>query len=468
MTDAATGERLIAEVERGAEDGVREAFRVDSPVRIDPRRFAGPQGEPLQRFPLKLSAQRRLRVCFFSREYPPLGHGGIGQWTRELATGLAARGHEVTVIARALDDEPRIDFTDGVWVHRIDGAPISAEDAADFAPAPASLSGYSLALLREFERVNPRRRFDLISAPIADLEALAALRRAPVPVVLSLHTTYQLSLPHKPDWLSRPDYLAGHVRPAIACESELIARSPHILANSQAIVRDIEAAHGIVVDRRRIEIVPHGVADLSVGVTPPPRDGLVHLLFVGRLEARKGADVLLSILPNLLARHPALVAHIVGDDTIPFGATTLRAKYEADADADALARTTFYGASAREDVLARYAACDLFVAPSRYESFGLIFVEAMAFGKPVVAFDVGGAAEIVRNGVDGWLARDGDADDLTACVARLVADADARARMGRAGREAYERSFSAERMIERAETYYRGLLAQDRRATAAA
>ena len=97
--------------------------------------------------------------------------------------------------------------------------------------------------------------------------------------------------------------------------------------------------------------------------------GEVKLLFVGRLEERKGADALLSILPDLLAAHPELVADIVGEDAIPVGDRTLRRRYEDDnADRpEVLARTRFHGALPRGEVLAQYAAADIFVAPSKYE-----------------------------------------------------------------------------------------------------
>jgi len=447
-------ERSFAEVERGVADGVVEALRREaapaSPARV--------QGEAFAAFPLRLAADTRLRVCLFSREYPPLGHGGIGQWTREVAAGLAARGHEATVISRALDGRPSVDFIEGVWVHRIDAAPISEAQAQAFAPAPASLTAYSLALLREFERIDGHRRFDLISGPIADLEPMASLARASVPVIVSLHTTYKLSLPHKPDWLSRPDYLRGHVEPAIVCEGRLIAEGPHILANSRIIVDDIEAAHGLIVDRAKVTIIPHGISDLAAGAAQRARsDGAVHLLFVGRLEERKGADVLLTILPELLEAHPALVAHIVGDDGILAGEKTLRRHFEDDnaGRSDVLARTRFYGALPRAEVEAHYAAADIFVAPSKYESFGLIFIEAMCFGKPVVAYDVGGAAEIVTNGVDGLLAPAGAPVKLAEAVARLVEDRALREKLGRNARKTYESAYTTDLMIDRLEAYYR-------------
>ena len=424
--DVATVDRLISEVERGVEDGIADALRQRAPALLSGALIEAAKDDVFTRFPLRLAAEQRLRVCLFSREYPPLGHGGIGQWTREVAVGLAKRGHEVTVVCRALEGRPqRIDFLDGVWVHRIQPVAVGEADAETFAPAPASLIAYTLALHREVERIDGHRRFDLISGPIADLEPMASLKLANIPVIVSLHTTYKLSLPHKPDWLSRPDYLAGHVEPAIACEAELIADGPHILANSRAILDDIEAAHGLTIDRDKVAIIPHGISDLAGGMRAPASEpGVVRLLFVGRLEERKGADVLLAILPDLIAQHPALVVDIVGEDGIPYGDTTLRRRYEADnaGRPEVLARTHFHGSLKRGQVRARYADCDLFVAPSKYESFGLIFIEAMCFGKPVVAYDVGGAAEIVDHGIDGWLVPASDERQLAQAISKLIED----------------------------------------------
>ncbi|MDE3177224.1 MAG: glycosyltransferase [Pseudomonadota bacterium] len=462
--DQATIDRLIGEVERGVEDGVADALRLTTPALLSPATLAPARHDSFQPFPLTRPAPERLRICLLSREYPPQGHGGIAQWTREVAVGLAARGHEVSVIARALDGPKGIDFVEGVWVHRVDPAPITQEEAAAFAPAPASLSAYSLALFREYERIDARRRFDVVSGPIADLEPMVCLARAPTPVIVSLHTTYKLSLPYKPDWLSRPDYLAGHVEPAIVSEGELMTKGPHILANSRTIVADIEAAHALKIDPARIEIVPHGISDLSLeapaAVEP---DGQVHLLFVGRLEERKGADALLAQLPGLLAAHPTLVAHIVGDDGIVIDDTTLRRRYEIDNSArpDILARTRFYGALSREGVIAQYAACDIFIAPSKYESFGLIFIEAMCFGKPTVAYGVGGAAELIRDGVDGLLASPDAPAELAACVSRLVDDPALREAIGRNARATYESCYTTELMLDRLEAYYRRVAGKD-------
>jgi glycosyltransferase involved in cell wall biosynthesis len=192
------------------------------------------------------------------------------------------------------------------------------------------------------------------------------------------------------------------------------------------------------------------------------REGTVNLLFVGRLEERKGADALLAIIPGLLAAHAELVAHIVGEDNIPVGDETLRRRYEGDnaASPDVLARTRFYGALPRRDVLAHYAGCDLFVAPSKYESFGLIFIEAMCFGKPVVAYDVGGAAEIIDSGRDGWLVPAGQPQKLAGAIHLLVGSRSLREDLGRNARKTYEARYAAPLMIDRLEAYYRRVARQ--------
>ena len=111
--------RSLAEVERGVADGVAEALRREA-APAPPARAQ----DAFAAFPLRLAADKRLRVCLFSRN---IRRRATAAWprTREVAVGLAARGHEATVISRALDGRPSLDFIEGVRVHRIDAAPIN-------------------------------------------------------------------------------------------------------------------------------------------------------------------------------------------------------------------------------------------------------------------------------------------------------------------------------------------------------
>jgi glycosyltransferase involved in cell wall biosynthesis len=456
--DMETVDRLIAEVERGARDGVRDAFLHPGPRGISAELMARAAGSEFTKFPLPLPASERLRVCFLSQDYPPLGNGGIGQWVREMAVNLAARGHEITVICRSETDYPYIDFIDGVWVHRIVQQPYSRADLAEYEPTPQSLLHYSGSACDEIRRIQGRRQFQIVSGPIFDLEPLVALRELDIPVVVSLHTTYKLMLPHKPEWLDNDQYRRDHVEPAILKEKEILETAPFIVSNTRALLADLEAAYCVALPPGRGVVIHHGLKDLSEGVEPfPPSPGVVRLLFVGRMEPRKGADLLLEALPPLLARHPNLVVDMVGDDEVVVNGRTLRERFEESARRDGvdIGRVAFHGSVPREYLLRHYASCDIFVAPSRYESFGLIFVEAMIFSKPSIGIAVGGVVEVVTNELDGLLIPKDDPILLADEVSRLVNDPELRARLGAAGRKTYETRFHIEKMLDESEAYYR-------------
>ena len=126
-----------------------------------------------------------------------------------------------------------------------------------------------------------------------------------------------------------------------------------------------------------------------------------RILFVGRLEARKGVDTLLESAVMLAASGVEFELRLVGDASLegPSG-LTYRDAFERD-HPELGDRVSFLGRVDDETLRQEYMACDIFVAPSRFESFGLILLEAMMFSKPVVATDIGGMREIINDGVSG-------------------------------------------------------------------
>ena len=107
---------------------------------------------------------------------------------------------------------------------------------------------------------------------------------------------------------------------------------------------------------------------------------------------------------------------------------------------------------------------DIFLAPSLHESFGLIYVEAMRYSVPSVAYAAGGVPEVVTDGEDGLLAPLGDTRALHAALRRLIDDADLRRRLSRGARHSFEKKFGADLMVERLEDVYRGVAAGKKRA----
>src|SRR5262249_40185808 len=138
-----------------------------------------------------------------------------------------------------------------------------------------------------------------------------------------------------------------------------------------------------------------------------------------------------------MARFPDWDCHLVGDNTIVDGdGVTHQTKFLARHRGAAwLERIRFTGVLSDAALREEYRACDLFVAPSLFESFGLIFHEAMQYGKPVVGCRTGGVPETVADGQEGLLVKPGDAEQLAAALANLMADDVRRQRLGTAGRD---------------------------------
>ncbi|MCX7805849.1 MAG: glycosyltransferase family 4 protein [Planctomycetota bacterium] len=173
--------------------------------------------------------------------------------------------------------------------------------------------------------------------------------------------------------------------------------------------------------------------------------------FVGRLHPDKGPQVLLeAALPLLRSNRNIRLVYV--------GIGHLEKELPARAEGLGLAgRVNFTGF--REDMIQVMASLDVLVLPSlSCDASSTVLKEAMAMGIPAVATDVGGAREIVDDGVSGLIVPPGDIPALSGAIARLAADRDLRERMGLAGREKVRRLFSVAATVGRLEEIYRGLM----------
>lgn len=447
-------ERLTNDVRSGVLDGTTDAFSQNEPALLSEEALNEFATSAFKKFPTKCSAENRLRMVFLSQDYPPGQTGGIGVWTQMMAEGLAARGHEVSVIARSSSGAHTVDFENGVFVHRI----LPTWDPRRTEPAigdvPQVIKDYCYAAFDEVVRIHLRRGVDVVSAPIWDLEGLAVHASGLFPVVTSLHTTFKLALPHKPDWLDNPQYRKNHVDKVIAGEERLLKESAYILANSKAVTEDLVRAHPSTNFRPRITTIPHGYPTAPAATSKSANPG-IEILFIGRLETRKGADLLLNIVPNLLSKNSTVRVKLIGNDTIKFGNSTMKQEFLAQhKDATWIDRVEFLGFVSDEDKNEAIARCDIFVAPSRYESFGLIFLEAMRLGKPSVGASVGGIEEVIKNGVEGLLPPPGDPAELESALCKLIKDTPLREKMGRSALTTFQERFTLDGMISKAESFY--------------
>ena len=409
---------------------------------------------------LPFAAAGGLRICLVSQGFPPANDAGIARWTAMVAGELLRRGHVVHVITRAAAEESVVQ-RDGLWLHALLPEPEGAEPLMLGLGLPPNIAAWNRRVQREVEALK-NFGLDVLSFPIWDLEGLACLHDPDLGVAMSLHTSYALALPFKPEWEARPLYRRFMVQKMIAAEGRALATAPLLLANSRAVVADLEAAYGLVLPESRLVLAPHGTDDLLAGAPPEtPHEGC-RFLFVGRFEPRKGFDLAAEAALAVLEALPEAEFAFAGGEYDAAAMAALPAPVAAALRHHP--RIRWLGLLERPALEAAYRAADAVLVPSRYESFGLVAIEAMSAGKPVVALAVGGLAEVVTHGADGLLVEDGPeaAAELAAALRALGEDAELRARLAAGARESFTTRYTVAAMVDRLEPAYRQLAAAAR------
>ncbi len=411
----------------------------------------------LHTFPAIPTPSPRLHVAFVSQTIPPEDTGGIGRYMLDTARGLAARGHEIRLITTGADHDT-VDLEDGVWIHRITKQTAVAAPE-EFQAAPKRIWDNAAAVAAEVRRLHERRPLDAVLGAMWDVETLGLLDGG-VPVITTLVTTLGITLDTKPEWRVDPGFMAEFVEPMLELERLTMERSDLVHAISGAVLEEALSVSEASIDSSKVVVAPLGVPDHlgpRVAATAPEPT----VLFVGRLEKRKGIDLLLRAAPRILRSHPTARLVVIGRDDIPgeTGRTPRRDFEEAHAGAPWLERVEFMGVVSDEELWAAYRDCSVFVAPSRFESFGLVYVEAMMASRPVVAVDLGAAQEVVLHGETGLLVAP-DADSLEGAVCELLDDPARAAALGASGRRRFLAKYTVEAMVDSTEDYLGRLLAK--------
>jgi len=411
--------------------------------------------------PTLLPADQKLTVCYLSQQYPPGVVGGIGRLTYDISCGLAALGHNIHVLTRSATGANTVDFEEGVWVHRLALdrlEPLAPEEIV----APKEAWQCSARLLRELKRIHAVHPTDIVEGPIWDVEGLAAVLEGEFRVVTNLETPMKMVVETNPELIDRSPEGQKRYQEYYAAELLLMQRSTALRAISHAIVDTMHKCYGIEFEPERLSVFPLGMQDRSRGKEGKKKSNFVDVLFAGRFEGRKGIDVLLEVIPELCAKYPKVRFILAGEDRQRADGTSLGSAFRAShARASFRDRVIFPGAVSDNQLEEYLSQCDIFVSPSRYESFGLVFLEAMMFGKPAVGCRIGGMQEVIAEGVTGLLAEPGDTESLRAALDTLIADREKREAFGLAGRARYLEHYTREIFTTRTLGFYREILAKN-------
>ena len=368
-----------------------------------------------------------MRLALVSEHASPLATlggvdaGGQNVHVAELARGLGRRGHEVVVHTRR--DSPELPvyarFAPGVTVHHVDAGPPRAVPKDELLP---HMTEFADRLTEEWAA----RRPAIAHAHfwMSGMASLEAAWRLGIPVVQTFHALGVVKRRHQGSADTSP-------ADRLAIERDVAAAADRIVATCTDEVFELLR---IGADRRRIAVVPCGV-DLDRfrpdGPARVRRAGLRRIVTVGRLVERKGVG---NVIEALVEVPDAELVVAGGPEAAELDHDLeVRRLREVARAAGVEDRVCFTGRLGRDEVPALIRSADVVAAVPWYEPFGIVPLEAMACGVPVVASAVGGMIDTVVDGVTGVHVPPRDAAALAATLRTLLDRPALRARLGRAG-----------------------------------
>jgi D-inositol-3-phosphate glycosyltransferase len=363
--------------------------------------------------------------------------GGMNVYVRDLTRHLGPLGVHVDVFTRSQDEHVPHVLHDLGYGNRVVHVPAGLQ-----VPLPkVELEQHIPEFVQGIEDFANAKgiRYDLIHTHywMSGVAGLELKRRWEIPLVHMYHTLGQMKnrVAQSPGEVEG-DYRVQGERKILKVADRIIAATPAELAQLQWLYQ---------ADTQRIVVIPPGV-DLShfypipvdeakafIGI--PPEDRMV--LFVGRIEPLKGLDVLIEAIGRFCERNQdkqkQLDLVIIGGEpeVSPQVMTAEMARLQALREKYGIKdMVTFLGKRAQDTLPYYYSAAETVVVPSHYESFGMVALEAMACGTPVVASQVGGLAFLVQDGVTGYSVPVGDPEALCCRLMSLLGDPELRASMG--------------------------------------
>jgi D-inositol-3-phosphate glycosyltransferase len=384
-----------------------------------------------------------LRIAMLSYHTCPLATlggkdtGGMNVYVRDLTRYLGLAGVHVDVFTRSQDEHVPHVLHDLGYGNRVVHVPAGPE-----VPLPKDeLENYIPEFVQGIEDFAKTKgvRYDLIHTHywMSGAAGLELKRRWGTPLVHMFHTLGQM----KNRVAQSPAEVEGDYR--LRGEHKILKDADRIIAATPAELAQLQWLYHA--DTNRVAVIPPGV-DLShfypiptdeakayIGI--PAEDRMV--LFVGRIEPLKGLDVLIEAMGRFCqhsqVEQKQLDLVIIGGEpeVSPQVMTAEMSRLQDMREKYGIKdMVTFLGKRAQDTLPYYYSAAETVVVPSHYESFGMVALEAMACGTPVVASQVGGLAFLVQDGVTGYSVPVGDPEALCCRLMSLLSDAELRTKMG--------------------------------------
>ena len=394
--------------------------------------------------------------------------GGMNVYVRDLTRELGRRGIHVDVFTRSQDEHVPHVLHDLGYGNRVVHVPAGPEVPL----AKRDLTGYLPDFAAGIEAFAAEKglHYDIIHSHYW-MSGLAAASLSDawggIPIVHMFHTLGEMKnrVAQSDEERESSERIAG--------EKRVLARADRIIVATLAELTQLRFLYKA--GDRKLTIIPPGVdashfypipsdeAKMVVGLKPDAR----MILFVGRIEPLKGVDTLIRAMSCLKLNDPDVPVHlaIIGGepDASPRQMSAEMARLQKLCDELSLDQTVVFMGKRDQDKLPYYySAAEVLVMPSHYESFGMVALEAMACGTPVIASEVGGLGFLVQNGETGYTIPNGDPDVLCERLSMLLNDASLRQAMGQRAAQ-YAQSYTWDKIAAQIVNVYQALRNRENR-----
>ncbi|NIT55111.1 MAG: glycosyltransferase [Aliifodinibius sp.] len=390
--------------------------------------------------------EKTLKILVINYEYPPIGGGG-GVICRDVAEEMASMGHEVVVITTHYHRLKREETLNGVKIIRV---PVLLRKDLDVATIISMLSYVPSAIKTGIQLLN-RKRFDVVNTHFAIPSGPAGqylAKRFNLPNVLSIHggdifdPSKSLS-PHNTSGLKQ-------------IVKKMLLNADRVVAQSSDTKRNALHYYDI---RKEIDIIPLGIKPNRFALKERknldlPEDKVVFST-IGRLIKRKNLEELLEILSTIQSNFPFLMLIIGEGPEREHLQTKIRSL-------GLIEKVRLLGRVSEEEKFQYLNLSDAYLSTAMHEGFGIVFLEAMECGVPVICYDRGGQVDFLQNGKTGFLIQSGDKEAFASNLLRLLNNSQLREEMSRYNRD-YISSFYISNIAKKYVSYFKGVLDGDRK-----
>jgi len=360
--------------------------------------------------------------------------GGVESHVLEISLELIRRGHDVEVFTSQYDPAlPAKESIDGVSVHRI-------KPLINVFTTPVTPKLRSELLNKPCDVVHAH-----IPPPFVEFFSARACNKTDKPLVLTYHCDLEL-----PNFLNK--FISGFYRRTFGHYSliytdKIVVTSNTYAATSRSVWHFDPVVIPNAVDTKKFNPKNNG----SKIIKRHGLEGKKMVLFVGRVKFHKGLEYFVSAA-KFMDKNTRFLIVGSGDyeDVIRNYIHDLKLED----------RVTLVGKVPDPELPQYYAACDVFVLPSltRLEAFGIVGLEAMATGKPVIVSDIPGVREVITDGREGYLSPPMEIELMAKKIKKLLADPKLRKRMGMAGRKKVVKYFEISKIVDALEKVYKEVI----------